>query len=118
MSYLLDAQTIREPMDMTELNSTQFAQQRTLGGTQNRDYFGLNKRRWLLRYRNVQKADYDTINAIYASYLSTGTAKSFQVTETNYTIASTNVHIDLIEREFRVGGATYLSDFDLVLTEN
>lgn len=117
MAYLLDGSTIRSPMQMTEQNSTQAAQHRVLSGSVTRDYFGSNKRVWELNYRNVLKADYDTIKTIYDSYLSTGTAKSWQVTETNYTVSSTTVHVDLRERDFKVGGENYISNFDLVLTE-
>ncbi len=90
---------------------------RTLKGVVGRDYFGLNKRIWTLAYRNTKKADFDIIYAIYASYLSSAVGKTFQSTETNYTISSTTVHIDLIERKFSVRGTDYLSDFDLILTE-
>lgn len=117
MPYLLDATTIRNPHEIKEQNSTQVAVQRTLDGSINRDHFGSNKRTWTLSYKNAKKTEYDTIKTIYTSYLATTTTKTFQVTETNYTIASTRVHIDLIERSFSVGGTDYLSDFDLVLTE-
>lgn len=117
MSYLLDGSTIRAPYEIQESNSTQFAQQRTLKGVVGRDYFGLNKRIWTMNYRNTKKADFDIIYAIYASYLLTATGKSFQSTETNYTIASTTVHVDLLQRGFTVRGSDYLSDFDLILTE-
>lgn len=117
MAYLLDGSTIRAPYEIEETNSTQFAQQRTLKGTVGRDYFGLNKRIWKMTYKNTKKADYDVIYAIYASYISTATGKTFQSTETNYTIASTTVHIDLLTRGFSIRGSDYLSDFDLILIE-
>lgn len=117
MSYVLNGTTIRSPNEMQENNSTQVAQQRTLSGAVNRDYFGSNKRIWTLAYRTAKKADYDTINTIYQAYLSTGTAVSWQVTETNYTVSSTTVHVDLVERGFSILGESYLSDFDLILTE-
>lgn len=118
MSYLLAGTTIPGPNQMGETNSTQVAQQRTLGGSVNRDHFGSNKRKWVLKYRNKLKADYDTLKTIYDSYLSTTDVKTWQVTETNYTIAETNVHVDLVEREFNVGGENYISGFDLILTES
>lgn len=117
MSYILSATTIRSPMAISEANSTQVAQQRTLSGAVNRDYFGSNKRVWTLQYRNTKKADYDTINTIYTAYLSSGTAVSWSSTETNYSIASTTVHIDLLQRGLSTPGTDYISDFDLVLTE-
>lgn len=102
---------------MTERNSTQYAVQRTLSGSVNRDYFGSNKRVWDLQYDVVKKADYDTIKAIYDSYLSTNVSKTWEVTETNYTISQTRVHVDLEERGFTVRGTDYLCSFTLILTE-
>lgn len=118
MSYTLDATTIRSPHSIEESNSTQFAQQRTLDGTISRDFFGSNKRRWIFRYRNTKKADFDTINTIYQAYLATGTTKALVSTETNYLIPSTACHVDLLQRGFSVSGTDYLSDFDLILTED
>lgn len=115
--YVLDGTTIKAPQEITEPNSTQFAQNRTLDGQINRDYFGNNKRVWQLNYKNTKKSDYDIIKAIYTSYLSTGTAKSWEITETNYPIAATTVHVDLPERGFNVRGVDYISDFTLTLTE-
>jgi hypothetical protein len=117
MAFLLDAQSIRNPQSIEETNSTQYAQQKTLNGDVGRDYFGDNKRVWSLAYRNVKKTEYDTIKAIYDSYLTNGTAKTWEITETNYTVSSTSVHIDLRVRNFTVRGSSYISDFDLILTE-
>lgn len=117
MSYLLDGSTIRSPQSFSESNNTQVAQNRTLDGSVSRDYFGDNKRVWTLEYSNTNKTAYDVIKAIYDSYLSTGTAKSWQVTETNYTISATTVHVDLVDRGFSIRGTDYLSDFTLKLTE-
>lgn len=117
MSYILDGSNIKNPQELQVNNSTQVAQNRVLSGAVTRDYFGSNKRRWVLSYRNTKKADYDTIKTIYDSYLSTATAKSWEVTETNYTVSATTVHVDLLERDFNVGGEDYISDFDLILTE-
>lgn len=117
MAFILGGTTIRAPKAMTEDNSTQYAQHRTLAGSVNRDHFGQNKRVWLLEYENLTKSEFDTINTVYQSYLSSGTTKTFQVTEANYTIASTNVHIDLPTRSFTVAGESYLSDFTVTLHE-
>lgn len=117
MAWLLNAVSIKAPQELTETNSTQMAQVRTLSGTIARDYFGSNKRVWELSYSTVSKANYDTIKAIYDSYLSTGTPVSWSVTETNYAVTSTTVHIDLQERGFSYKGDGYLSDFTLTLTE-
>lgn len=117
MAYILDSTTIRRPNQIQENNNTQVAQNRSLDGTITRDYFGNNKRVWTLDFTNVQKASYDAIKTVYDSYLSTGATKTWEVTETNYTISSVNVHIDLLERGFSIKGTDYLSDFTLTLTE-
>lgn len=117
MAYLLAGSTIRRPIRLNVSNDTQMAQNRALSGSITRDYFGSNKRIWVLEYENTTKTDFDTINTIYTSYLSTGTAQTWEVTETNYTISQTSVHVDLKERGFRVGGTDYISDFTLILTE-
>lgn len=117
MAYILDGTNIKAPQDMVEENDTQTVENRVLSGSRARDQFGSNKRRWILKYENIQKADYDTINTKYQAYLSTGTVLSWQVTETNYTVAATTVHVDLLERGFEVGGSSYLSSFTVTLTE-
>lgn len=117
MAYILDASTIRRPTSIREENSTQLAQHRTLDGSIRRDYFGDNKREWILEFENVKKSEYDTIKTIYDAHLSTGATKTWEVTETNYTISSTNVHIDLKIRDFSIKGTDYISDFTLILTE-
>lgn len=117
MAYILSGTTIRAPHQITETNSTQFAQHRTLDGTVSRDFFGSNKRVWVLNYRNTKKSDYDTIYNIYATYLAGNNTKNWRITETNYTVSQTRVHIDLKERGFSVRGSSYISDFDLILTE-
>lgn len=117
MSYILNGTTIRNPSTFDEQNSTLVAEQRTLSGSVNRDYFGSNKKVWQLNYKNCNSTDFSTINTIYQTYLSTGTAVSWQVTETNYTVSSTNVHVDIQQKSFSIPGTDYLTDFTLVLTE-
>lgn len=117
MSFLLSATTIRGPYTIEESNNTQAAQQRTLSGSVNRDYFGSNKRVWTLEYRNTSPTAYTTISTIYQTYLSTGAAVSWESTEANYTVVATAVHVDLQVRRFGVRGSSYISDFTLTLTE-
>lgn len=121
MSFLLNGSAIRKPNSMTETNSTMMAQNRTLGGNVNRDYFGSNKKIFTLKFSNVNYSDWATINNLYQTYLTNKTTQTWQVTDTNYNGgASTarNVHIDLLTRDFNVAGSTYLSDFTLILTES
>lgn len=117
MAYLLDGTIIRSPLNIEETTKDLYAQQTTLNNSVNRDYFGSTKRVWVLDYTNTKPNDHTTIKTISDSYKSTGTTKTWQSTETNYTIASTRVHIDLIRRRFNVRGNSYISDFSLVLTE-
>lgn len=117
MSFLLSGTIIKGPQTIEEDNSTQVAQQRTLSGAVGRDYFGSNKRIWSLDYTNVNPTAFSTINTIYQNYLSTGATVTWQVTETNYTVPQTNVHVDLLVRKFNVRGSSYISDFTLILTE-
>ncbi len=117
MAYTLSGTAIRSPLNIDVSNSTQMAQNRTLSGTVTRDFFGSNKRVWVLEYRNTKKTDHDTINTIYQAYLLSGTAVSWVSTETNYPISSTSVHVDLLNRKFSMSGTDYISDFSLILTE-
>lgn len=120
MAFVLGGTTIRKPNSMTEDNSTQVAQQRTLSGNVSRDYFGSNKNVFTLKYEHVNYSDWSTINGLYQSYLTNKTTKSFQITDSNYNGAgstSRNVHIDLLSRDFNSGGTSFLSDFTLILTE-
>lgn len=117
MSYILDGTTIRTPMNIEEQTVDQFAQQKPLSGNVARDYFGDTKRIWALDFTNTQGSEYQTIKTIVDAYKSTNTLKSFESTETNYTIASTLCHLDLTRRSFSVGGTDYISDFTLVITE-
>ena len=118
MAYTLDGTTIKNPQSINEtVDNFQYAQQRTLSGSINRDYFGSNKRVWKLSYQNISKTAYDTIKTLYNTYTSTGTTVAFISTETNYAITTTNVHMNIDGRGFTVGGEDYISSFTLILTE-
>ena len=118
MAFTLNGSAIKAPQAIAEtVDNIQYAQQRTLQGTINRDYFGSNKRIWKLTYQNIPKASYDVIKSIYDSYTATGTAVTWVSTETNYAISSTNVHINIDTRGFTVGGEDYISSFTLILSE-
>ncbi len=118
MAFTLNGTAIKAPQSIAEtVDNIQYAQQRTLSGAVNRDYFGSNKRVWKLSYTNIQKTYYDVIKSIYDTYTSTGTAVTWVSTETNYAISSTTVHINIDTRGFSVGGEDYISSFTLILTE-
>lgn len=117
MGYSLAATTIRAPSSMTEGNNTQYAAQRPLSGANTRDYFGSNKRSWIMNFQNLNTTDYATLNTIYQNYLTTETPVALSITETNYSPTSATVHVDLVSRQFSIPGDTYLSDCTLTLTE-
>jgi hypothetical protein len=117
MSYILNGSTIHRPKRMNVSNSTQFAANRTLNGTNTRDYFGSNKRVWTLEYENLNTTDFGVIDGLYQAFLSTRTVVPFQVSEGNYTVSSTNVQVDLLTRDFSVPGSSYISNCTLILTE-
>jgi len=120
MAFVLAGSDIRRPIKLQEKKLERYAQVQTLDGTINRDYYNSlvgTKRIWTLSYENATAAEYATIKTIYDTYKNTDTVQTWEVTETNYTVTSTNVHIDLIDREFSHAGTDYLSSFELVLTE-
>lgn len=117
MAYILNGTTIRRPNTMRETNNKLMVQQRVLSGSYRRDSFGTKKRIWVLDYEFVNSTDYDAINSIYTTYLTTNAGVTWEITETNYTVSSTTVHVDLLERDFTVKGTDYLSSFTLTLTE-
>jgi len=117
MAYNLGGNAIKAPQSLEVSNNTQYAQQRTLQGAVGRDYFGSNKRVWKLSYQNIKKADYDTINTQYQLYLTNNSTQAFISTEANYLVSTTNVHINLDNRGFSVGGEDYISSFTLILSE-
>jgi hypothetical protein len=117
MPYLLNGVTIKRPATMEESRSKQFAQHRMLEGSVCRDYFGSLKRSWTLKYNKVDPTDYNLILAQYNNYLDTCTTQSWEVTETNYPVSLTYVHVDFNKRGFKIPGSTYISGVELVLTE-
>lgn len=117
MPYYLDGTPIRAPHDFKEEITNQYAQNRTLDGSINRDYFGDLKRVWTLQFVNMKLSDYTTVRTIYDSYLASFAAKTWLVDETNYTVSQTSVHLNMDSREFSIRGSDYLSDVTLTLTE-
>jgi hypothetical protein len=117
MSFVLGGTTIKRPSKMNEANSTQYAANRVLSGANTRDYFGSNKRVWTLEFDNLNTTDYTTIQTLYLSYLASGAALTWQVSEGNYTVNQTNVLVDFQTRDFSIPGSSYISTCTLILTE-
>lgn len=117
IAYYLSGNSIPGPQSMEETNSTLYAQVQVLEGSINRDYFGDNKRMWILHYKNTKPSVYDQLRGLYSSYLSTNSALDWEVTGENYQVEATSVHVDLPSRSFSPSASHYISDFDLILTE-
>lgn len=117
MSYSLDNTDIRAPNEMEETKLEQATENQVLVGNISRKNIGSVKRRWSLSYRNVNPEDYTVIANVYDSYLGDAETKTFEITEGEYTVGSANVHVDLISREISAPGTSFVSDFDLILTE-
>lgn len=114
--YTLNSIQIRRPSGISEGNSTMSVQIKTLDGQVNRDYFGSNKRVWSLSYNNITTTDYNVIKTIYDNFVDTEVPVPWVLNDANYNYSAT-VHIDIEDREFVVRGLTYLTNFNLILTE-
>ena len=117
MAYILNNITIHRPKAMDVERGAQTVQLRTLNGKIHRDIFGSEKRQWILKYSNLLPADYTTIETQYNLYLANQETVPWEITEGNYPVSEVMVHVDLPKRGFRVLGTSYISDFELVLTE-
>lgn len=115
--FMLNGTSIKSPTEITEINQTINTVQRTLSGRLTRDMFGSNKRVWRLGYPLVNRQDYDVINSQYQQYLEDESPVTWRISQDNYPITTTFVHVDLIERDFSIRGSGYISAFDLILTE-
>lgn len=115
--FILGGVTIRSPMALTEVSSTLYAENRVARGSNNRVYYGKNKRIWSLQYDNLNVTDYAIIKSLYDLYLSTNSALTFEYHGYKYAFTQTTVHVDLVQRELPNTGIHYLSTFTLVLTE-
>lgn len=117
ITYVLNGIVIPPPQEMTETNSTLYAQIRVLQGDVSRKYYGDNKRMWILSYKNTKVATYDLIKELYDLYLNTNNLITWQITGDNYYVNESSVHIDIPRRTFSNSGETYISTFNLILTE-
>ena len=70
------------------------------------------KERYVLRFQYLTPSE---VNSILSEY-NLETTRNFEVTETNLTINSTPVHIEMQRREYASGGE-YRENLTLILTE-
>jgi hypothetical protein len=96
---------VREPVNVETTNIT-------IDGTSKRD---ITARKWqyLLEYKNISTTDANTIYTIY----NLQTTVTWQVTETNFTVSSRDVHVDISPRQYFTHGSDYLVNLILTLTE-
>ncbi len=112
MAYILGGVTLlnpkafqREFLELSQTNTT--FKGKSLRRVENR------KERFVLTYQHLTEAQVDTILAEY----NLNEVRTFQVTEDNLSISPTDVLVEVGVREYIPGGETYLSNFDLILTE-
>jgi hypothetical protein len=111
MAYILNGTTIKNPVDFKRDLFEVSGVQTTLNGRTVKDLRS-RKEVYTLEFQHLSSAERNAILAIYDLQ----TTVSFQVTETNLTIAETQVHMDIPGREYLKGG-DYLESFTLILTE-
>jgi hypothetical protein len=112
MAYILDGTTIKSPRALREAPLNIETEHQTISGDTKKDITA-RKMRYILFYENILKTDADTIFSIYDQKA----VVTFQVTDTNKTISSRNVHVDVSGREYATLGTSYLVTFNLILTE-
>jgi len=84
----------------------------TLKGRTKKDIVA-RKEQFVIKYVMLTQTE---VNAIMGEYNLEAT-RNFSISETNLTIASTPVHIDIAERAYNTAGDSYREDLTLVLTE-
>lgn len=115
--YVLNGTTIKSPSSISEVNESIYALQRMLSGDVSSDLFSGNKRTWHLEYEYLTQTQYDTIYDQYADYMENEQPVRFEINQDNYPLSATEVHVDLVEREFEIPGSSYYSSTTLILTE-
>lgn len=114
--FILDGVRIKPPYSIKESKNPLMAMSRTMDGSYMRDYFSSTKRVWMLTYVLITTTDYDNIHDLYTAYLEDAQPVTWEINQDNYPVTA-NVHIDMVERTYTVKGSSYISGFDLILTE-
>lgn len=112
MSYTLGSITLPNPKSFSRTLIESGASVITLNGRTKRDIIN-RKERYVLGYEMLSQTN---VNLILSEY-NLQQARYFTVSETNLTIPSTLVHIDIADREYNTKGVSYREDFNLILTE-
>ena len=112
MSYVLGDVTLPSPTNFRREYIERSASNDMLDGTTKKDITN-RKERFILEFNNISQTDVSTILSEY----NLETTRDFEVTETNLTISSTQVHIDIGRRNYPTKGTDYREELTLLLTE-
>lgn len=112
MSYILNGTTLPNPKSFNRRQVETGQTIQLLDGTTKKDVTN-RKEQYLLGFKFLTQAQVAVILGIYDAL----TTVTFQVTETNLTIAETTVHMELRDRQYNTSGGEYREDFTLILTE-
>lgn len=112
MAYTLGSITLPNPQNFQREYIETAAFILTLNNTTKKDLVG-RKERYILEFTMLTQAEI----ASMLSEFELNTTRNFSVSESNLTIASTPVHIELERREYNTPGNEYREDIVLILTE-
>lgn len=112
MSYTLGDTTLPTPVNFSRKYIETGSKVTTLDGTTSQDIMN-RKEEYVLEFKNLTQAEVGNILSEY----NLQTTRNFAVSETNLTISSTPVHIDITGREYNAKGNEYREDLVMVLTE-
>lgn len=112
MAYLLNGTTLPRPKAFTRQIIEKSGRVVTLNNTTKKDITG-RKEMFTLEFNMLTQTEINAINVIY----DTTNTVTFQVTETNLTIASTVCHMSIDKRAYNTPGNEYREDIVMVLEE-
>lgn len=112
MSYLLGAITLPQPKSFTR-SFIETSQENLLMEGKTTKKVENRKERFTLVFQELTPAQ---ANAILSEY-NLEAVRSFQVTETELTIAATDVLVDILPRIYPLSGKAYRENLTLILTE-
>lgn len=112
MAYILDGTTLRNPQELEIEELETGVAHETIDGKLKKSVTN-RRRRFVLRYQNLTRTQENTILNIWNQQ----DTVTFESTETNLTVASTTVHVEVFRRAFN-RGSEYRSDLSLILTES
>lgn len=112
MAWILGDTTLPRPHSFTRQQIEYSTKHDTLTGRTTKD-FRSRKEGYRLLFKYLTQAEVVEILSEYAK----NTLVNFSVSETNLTIASTPVHIEIQSRDYNTPGADFREDIELLLVE-